>query len=295
MVLTLSASALSLVLACAAAADRSDRPRVESGSASIAAFEIDRRPVFMVRTWNGSYGPDNPLGLTPGYRGDDAGRRIAQGLTRQYARGWRRFMLHTPTGGPPGATLDQTVGEWWSRSEAWRRTMSRSLREWTARHPDATLGVYMGLRLRNGQLPDDETLARCLQPWLDLGVVEFGFDATSPVGNRDGFLRAQAWLRERGARAVMEAYPIDRERGEVDDWWLSRTPMVANRHYNGMHDPDDDWTFDPNGSEVWIGVGRGGGPTLEEARDYVERGFVLLVYSIHEQDRMNALMASQQR
>lgn len=282
------------LLACAAGAERAEpdaRPAPARAEAE-AAFEIDRRPVFMLRTWNGSYGPDNPLGLSPGFRADDAGRAMAQALTRQYRKGWRRFMLHTPTGGPPSATLSKTVGEWWSRSEAWRTTMTRELSAWLARHPDATLGIYTGLRLRSGEMPDDETLARCLQPWLDIGLTEFAFDATSPVENRDEFLRVQSWLTARGARAIMEAYPVDRSRGVVEESWLARTPMVAAARYETMHDPDDRWSFNPASTEVWVSVGIGGGPTLEEARDYVRRGYVLFVYSIDENQRFNALRAA---
>jgi hypothetical protein len=280
------------LLACAVGAERSDAASRPASSRAGAEFTIDRRPVFMLRTWNGSYTDENPLGLSPGYRGDDAGREMAQALTRQYARGWRRFMLHTPTGGPPDATLSKTVGEWWSRSEAWRTTMTRELSAWLDEHPDATLGIYTGLRLRNGAMPDDETLARCLQPWLDIGLTEFAFDATSPVENRDEFLRVQSWLRERGARAIMEAYPVDRARGVVEEAWLARTPMVAAARYETLHDPDDRWVFDPATTEVWVSVGIGGGPTLEEARDYVRRGYVLFVYSIDENQRFNALRAA---
>lgn len=280
------------LIACAAATSRSAEADAQAASRAQAEFAIDRRPVMMVRVWNGSYGPGNALGLSPPYRRDEAGQHIEQELTRLYGRGWRRFMLHTPAGKPPESPLSDTLGEFWSRSEPWRNTMTASLRGWLDAHPDATLGVYTGLRLRDGSFPDDETLARCLQPWLDAGLTEFGFDATSPDGNREHFLRAQAWLRERGARAVMEAYPVDRERGVIEPEWLRRTPMLAITRFEGNHDPDDSWVFDPEASEVWIGVGRGGGPTLAEARDYARRGYVLLVYSIHENDRFNALRAA---
>lgn len=291
--LLLSGLAATVLLACAAgAADQAGEDRAPSAP---VRFEVDRRPVLMVRVWNGSYAPDNPLGLSPGFRGDDAGERIAESLTRLYAQGWRRFMLQTPAGGPKDAVLSDTLGEWWSRSQRWRDTMNRSLRAWKSDHPDATLGVYMGLRLRNGAFPDERVLERALGPWLELGITEFGFDATSPDEAHEAYLLAQAWLRERGARAIMEAYPVDRANGVVEPDWLERTPMFAIERFHEMVDPKRRWAFDPESTEVLIGVGRGGGPTLKDARDYVRRGFVLLVYSIHENDRFNALRAATER
>ena len=254
------------------------------------ATSVDRRPVYFLRTWNGSYGRGNPLGLTAGYRNDlTAAQKIVERLDVLYDEGWRRIVLHTPTGGPPHAVLDSTLEEWWRRSPQWRSTMRQAIRAWKSDHPDAVIGVYMGVRRRNGQPPTDDWLARCLWPLTDAGFEIFAFDATSIKESREIFRTAQSWLRSRGAKAVMEAYPVDRSIGQVEEDWLADTPMVALQRYVERHDPEGEWRFDTATTEVWIGVGRT--EPFDEAvlRDQLERGFIPFVYWLNEEDRRAAL------
>ncbi|MFG0275999.1 MAG: hypothetical protein ACF8QF_13185, partial [Phycisphaerales bacterium] len=188
---------------------RGDIKRAEAAQALETATAIDRRPVLFLRIWNGSYGPGNRLGLAPEFRDDRAALAIVEQLDLAYDAGWRRIVLHTPTGAPASAVLNKTLEEWWRRSPQWRSSMRQALRAWKLDHPDATLGVYMGLQERDGDQPRASWIARCLWPLVDAGFEIFVFDATSIRETRPTFVAAQAWLRSRGAKAVMEAYPID--------------------------------------------------------------------------------------
>jgi hypothetical protein len=270
---------------------RGDIKRAEAAEARAAATEIDRRPVLFVRIWNGSYEAGNRLGLAPQYRDDRAALAIVEQLDEAYDAGWRRLVLHTPTGAPRTAVLNRTLEEWWRRSPQWRSSMRQAILSWKQDHPDAALGVYMGLFPRSGEAPRQAWLERCLWPLLDAGFELFVFDASSVQEARPTFLAAQAWLGERGAKAVMEAYPIDRsgEENEIDPEWLPTTPMVALQRYMEMQDPDGDWRLDPAASEVWLGVGRTEAFDEETLRDQVERGFVPFVYWLDAEDRRRAL------
>lgn len=294
-VLTAVAAAI-LVLASPALAQvrsvsRGDIKRAEAAEARATAKEIDRRPVVFIRIWNGSYEPGNRLGLAPRFRDDRAALAIIAELDAAYEEGWRRIVLHTPTGAPAHAVLSNTLEEWWRRSPQWRSSMRQALRSWKQDHPDATLGVYMGLRERDGDQPRDRWLARCLWPLVDAGFELFVFDASAMAETRPTFRAAQTWLRQRGAKAVMEAYPIDASgpENEVDREWLPNTPMFALQRYMEKHDPDGDWRFDARASEVWLGVGRTEPFDAETLRDQVERGFVPMVYWLDEADRRRAL------
>ncbi len=249
----------------------------------------DRRPVIMLRTWNGSWSEANPLGLSPPYRGDDAGEVIARDLDRLYAQGWRRIMMLAPAGGPQGVMIGKGFTEFWRRSPVWRRVMRDALGEWTSKRRDATLGLYTGHLTREGKDPTDQQIATHLSPWLEMGVREFGLDATSPPQYRDAFVRAARWLKRRGARAVMEAFPV--ENGQIVQEFLHTSPMLALRKYAKVHDPKDQWRFDPANSEVWIGVGvdRQVQPSEAALRRLHERGYVLLVYSLEPRVREAAL------
>lgn len=248
----------------------------------------DRRPVLMVRTWNGSWSGKNPWGNSPRFRDENAGVAITKSLDNAYKKGWRRLMLLSPAGGPREAMLSKSLGEFWRRSPAWRRVMREQLGAWTRRHPDATLGIYMGLYLRGALAPAVADLETHLTPWLEMGVREFGFDATSPRENREVFNLASKWLRSKGARAVMEAYPI--ENGEIPTAYSTTTPMLALLRYANGRDPSHAWRFDPSRTEVWIGVGRGRPISKTQLLDLRERGYVFLVYSLEEQEREAALL-----
>lgn len=263
--------------------------RAEAAAQREAAESIDRRPLVMIRVWNGSYGPGNPLGLTKGFRDDTAPSVVVDSLNRAYDEGFRRMILHTPTGAPAHAVLSATLEEWWRRSPQWRSSMRQSLRQWKADHPDAVLGVYMGLLRRNGDLPSDAWLARNLWPLIDAGIEIFVFDAAVMPRMRETFRVAQKWLRSRGAKAVMEAYPVDRATGEVDPEWLVDTPMFALERYNDWHDPNGRWTFDHATTEVWIGVGRGEPIEESRLRSQMERGLLPLVYAEAAEERAKAL------
>lgn len=272
-----------------------ERAQAERAAAARGGFIVDRRPIVMIRAWNGSYGPDNPLGLVPDARGDDAGEHLVQGLERAYAQGWRRMMLVLPAGKPENEKIASTLDEWWQRSPRWRHNMTAALQQWTARRPDATLGLYTGIYLRGRKAPAEAHVARGLRPWLEAGVREFALDATSPHERRELFAWTSQWLAERGARAIMEAYPMGLGTGRIEEEWIQRAPVMALEEFAVAVDKKGAWTFDPETTEVHVGLGVGGGQpkpfTVEEAKAWIDRGFIPMVYSVDNETRMNALIA----
>jgi hypothetical protein len=262
----------------------------EQSDTKQALFEIDRRPVVMLQVWNATYGAGNSWGVGVRYRGNDAGEQIVRELDRLYDQGWRRIMLLTPTGGPRYAMLNKTYGEWYARPRPWQQNMTTHISQWKQSHPDATLGVYLGIMHRDGSLPLEREFERYLGPWLNMGITEFGFDNSALVELRDIFFSIDAWLKERGARAVMEAYGRVSGR-ELDYSVVGTVPAMALRTYVDYVDPTRKLSFDPEMTEMWIGIGRGEPIDPDEVRSLRDRGFVILIYNPQMEQRAAALDA----
>lgn len=268
------------------------------------SFRIDRRPIKCIRPWAGFW--DHPRGMHRDFRApDDYVENLFAELEAAYIKGFRRFCIMLPAGKPHGQRHHGNY-HWWALPDAVRSALVATIPSWLADRPDALLFPYISFLLghpaafhqRTGVdtvSPDPansqhrEWMAWSTEPWLSLSPtpreqqdgtalrdyqVGIGFDASARVEHRHLWLQ---WFREFEARRIWvigEGIPVGtdgmpaREATQARHWALVR--------FLNHHDPDGDWTFDPNSTENAVLIGGDETQlTIAEAEAWVSRGFVL--------------------
>ena len=268
-------------------ADDLARIRRRAGLLDGRQRDIDRRPVKMLRIWNGAY-HRNDHGLSPGYDGADGPERIAASLQSSYDEGWRRIWMLLPAGCYQEDAMNGSLESWQLRDAGWKADMERYVGSWIATHPDVTLSIYTGALLRGKVTPTRVQLLENLEPWTRLGVTEFGLDATSPDSHQVTYYRAVSVLKELGGRAVMEAIPVDDDR-QPQYSILDSQPGFALKRFINNKDPEGRWAFNPDSHEIFAEVGRGRSVERDEIIDLLARGFIPVVYSINAIERRSVL------
>lgn len=212
-------------------------------------------------------------------------------FTEGYSHGIRRFAINRPMGGGYVITPDGTLiishqvpgASWHTLEPARREALQSRLRIWTAAHPDAEVGVFVGMRARtphtaftafdmDGWLrdcalmdledPEGSHLAlTTLGGWLACGVTAFYFDLSSHPDNREALVRLSEALRPLGVLVVGEAIPSsDGPMGErtPDPEWSHRVPWLGTEALIQSFYPMEHQV--PEGAELydwitWTGTG----------------------------------------
>jgi hypothetical protein len=256
-----------------------------------AEFTPDRRPIVMIRTWNASYSEDNPSGMAPAYRGDDAPQKMAEALQARYDEGWRRMWLLLPAGCAEDSKMNGSLDEWKYRGGAWVKQMRATVGAWAEAHPDATVGIYTGLLKRGYERPSKQELTHSLARWISMGIREFAFDHTSPTEYHDLMISARDILAARSARAIMEAFPVIDN--EADRGWLQSVPVMALERFvsRKASDPEGKWNFDPTRTEAIVEFGRDASQPIDEMKvaSRLAQGYVPICYSNSADERMKVL------
>ncbi len=278
--------------------------------AAAIGFNVDRRPVRMINTFNGN--PADPHGRHPGWAEEDtkAIKWLERELDRAWARGYTRIILNLPAGRDrsidpkTGKGVYMSASHWLPMSEARRDRLSAFCRKWLDAHPGATLGLYTGFDLDpdpsdmnyiGHTIPDfsveadREAMFDLIQPWIEeCRFTEVWWDVASKADRRDEAVRFSQWLGARGIKAGGEAMPRvwPGYNGKLDDRYLNSMPWMALATYFRLHDSKQKWTVDPNTTEAFFAVRAGDKPTDLELLSAFQRGFIPWVYSGTLDDRV---------
>lgn len=271
---------------------QSDRPARQN------VFTVDRRPVKMIRTFNGH--KDHPNGLAPWWTKPDAVDELVHRLDKYVAAGLQRFALLLP-GGHDMASSKMPAAQWHT-IPAWKRqALLRALPAWSRQHPHTSLGIYEGFRItrdvrsiksRESEMrlpdPDRSADARFLDDnwsgWASCGFDAVYLDNAGRPENRRAAVNLFSYYKDRGVRAVGEPMPWDKPPHE-QRWVLTdeafRMPWFSLMRGYRKWGWIDDLSFTcPAGAELGFGISNHGGePTQAEISSLIRRGFLPYIYA----------------
>lgn len=294
----------------------SDTPQSANGR---ARFQVDRRPVKAINTFNGNHG--HPYSLHPQWGSDDvtAMAWLEKQLNMSYANGYRRFVLILP-GGRDRDTHLMSGSHWYPMSLQRRARLAEFFPRWIAEHPGVSLGLYTGfdidpdpttteyanhyLAYFDNKAQRDRLWAQ-MAPWFEIcGFTEIWWDYASPPGRRDEAVKFSQWLAEKGIKGGGEAMPrvLPDYDGNLDQEYMTAMPWMALPKYFRVHDSAKKWRVDPETTEAFFAMRGGDEVTDEELYSVFERGFIPWVYSTNMDERVmriwnqvnSAIMQSQQ-
>lgn len=240
----------------------------------------DRRPVAVIRCYNGTY-QDDERGLNKHWQNDDtAGEWLLSEADLLYKKGFRRFMISNPAGHPKNWGEGKPMHSWpttqWSELSSEKKKAVKNLLSW-ADDNKASVFVYGGMRFDGWVTPDLDNsgdlqhLADDYGQWLKAGVC---FDNASKEDLRDNVPALLELWGKNGTFICGEAIPF------LYPEYLTKCPWFALHRYIKSRAPD--YNADTLTTELGVGLHR---DEFVEATDkqafvdeYVQRGFVPYVY-----------------
>lgn len=257
-------------------------------------FVPDRRPIKKLHVYNGAV--DHPRGIRVSMRTLDGFlTTLFAELDAGYAKGFRRFMVHAPAGRPRSvAQVKAGFGLYHHHHlpDDVKGSLKRDLSGWLFAHRDAVVSVYLGFAVNEGGryhvtvadrwAPDPRIASDRaaflleVEQWLAIspepGQIGLGFDAS-----RDAPELLALWAEEMRARGVWimgEAIPEVQQQAAPQvyraPWWASKG------FYSAVNTPwRQAWQWDPTVTEMIVGFAQGELTSVDDARTWTSRGYVL--------------------
>jgi len=254
-----------------------------------------RRPLWFLKTFTALRSPTNPYGLHHLWNQEDPAASVAwirSEIVKGYNHGARKFFINRPMGTDGLSYV--CAASWLTIEERKRNLMAAEFRELSAGSLGEPIEIvpFIGSWMRsadniNGWMPGDDDKGHLLgentvdsqvtlNGWMSCGIKTLGIDHSAPLEKKAHFMEMHRSLARFGMGLIGEAFPRGTDNQSLDEDAIRAMPWLATESF--INHSSRKWitSYDPMTTRLFIWV-ESSSTTVEKAREYLDRGFSLIV------------------